>query len=80
MVFKVIDDGSKGTSIVDYERISRNVEYFSPNGKIERITIPNDTIYKLIRIKVDKHQLSLLSSIYDPNRKGPSIVFSSTPL
>ena len=80
LVFKVIDDGSKGTSIVDYESISRNVEYFSPNGKIERITIPNDTIYKLIRIKADKHQLSLLSSIYDPNRKGPSIVFSSTPL
>ena len=80
LVFKVVDDGSKGTSIVDYERISHHVEYFSSNGKIERITIPNDTIYKLIRIKIDKHQHSLLSSIYNPNGKGPSIVFSSTPL
>lgn len=80
LVFKVINDVSKATSIVDYEEITRYVEYFSPSGKIERITIPNDTIYKLIRIKIDKQHNTLLSSIYNPNGKGPSIIFSSDPL
>ncbi|MDG1385793.1 MAG: hypothetical protein P8P33_02070 [Flavobacteriaceae bacterium] len=80
LVFKVLDDGTKGPSIVDYVDVDRRVEHFDPNGKIERMTISNDTIYKLIRIKVDKHQHSLVTSIYDPNHKEFSKVFSTTPL
>lgn len=80
LVFKVLNDGTKGSSIVDYEDVVRNVEYFNPNGKIERMTISNDTIYKLIRIKVDKHQHSLVTLINDPNHKDFSKVFSTTPL